>query len=149
MCRSEIWLCVFVVFLRFTTLFPDACYDRGATPRFFLQGSLIWELKTSPKKKTDSEKITLLQYRMMKNPMAWVHNENHAKKNKKWPIIYLFSDDFGLRKPRHSEAISDDKCYLYCGIIRRATPSVFLQSWFGCSNEYTQKFRDHPYRGGA
>ena len=50
-----------VVFLRLTTLFPDACYNRGATPRFFLQGSLIWELKTSPIKKTDSEKIKLLQ----------------------------------------------------------------------------------------
>ena len=30
---------------------------------------------------------------------------------RKWSIIYLFSDDFGLRKPRHSEMIYAKKRY--------------------------------------
>ena len=37
------------------------------------------------------------------------------RKNKKWPIIYFFSDDFGLRSVlSHSETVSsDEKCYLH------------------------------------
>ena len=36
-----------------------------------------------------------------KNLMAWVHDENHAKK--KWRIIYFFSRRFWVEEPRHSK----------------------------------------------
>ena len=49
--------------------------------------------------------------------MAEVHNENHA--NKKWPIIYFFSDVRWV-KPRHSEKQnSKKKVYLYCSMRLR------------------------------
>ena len=31
--------------------------------------------------------------------MASVRDENRAKQQKKWPIIFFFPDDFGLRSP--------------------------------------------------
>ena len=43
----------------------------------------------------------------MKTPMAYVHNENHAEKK----IAYFRR--FWVKESRHSENISDEKCYLY------------------------------------
>ena len=51
----------------------------------------IWELKTSSPKAGFGEKNKNCY--QMKNPMAWVHHENHAEK-KYQPII---SNDFGLK----------------------------------------------------
>ena len=50
---------------------------------------------------------------------------------KKWPIIYFFSDDFGLRSPRHLKTMSDEKRYTFivprvpCGEcrVRTLTPN--------------------------
>ena len=72
---------------------------------FFARFPQFWELKTPPK--TDWEKEKKNCYRWMKNRMAEVHNENHA--NKKWPIIYFFSDVRWVKEPRHSEKQNSKK----------------------------------------
>ena len=51
----------------------------------------------------------------MKNPMAYVHNENHGKK-----IVFLRR--FSVKEHRHSETISGEKGYL-C----RSTPREEVQ----------------------
>ena len=49
----------------------------------------------------------------MKTPMAQGHNENHAVKKKMSYFIHFFSRRFWVKDPRHSETVSDEKCYLY------------------------------------
>ena len=70
----------------------DACYDKGA-PLFFSNTTRQFG-SSRPPPKTVSKKNKTATYRIKKNLMAQVPNENHAKK-KKWPV----SDDVRLRSP--------------------------------------------------
>ena len=106
--------------VRVTTLFR-ACTDRRVlnncdpqrrvllrywgAPRFFLQGSSIWELKTSSKNCIGEKQMTDT-YRMTKSHGLARYTTRIMQKND-------VSDDFGLRSVfSRSENISHENCYL-------------------------------------
>ena len=85
----------------------NAFYDRGAeVNHFFSEASSLWELKKTSPQKLILEKSKTATYRM-KSP-SWPRHTTRIMQKKR-PIIYFFSDDFGLRRPRHSETISGTK----------------------------------------
>ena len=95
------------------TIYTRALFFVGGAPAFGI-------LRPLPEANID--KLILDTYRMQ-NPMAFVvPNENHAKKKIRYK--YGLLTIFFVKERRHSETISDDKCYIYRSMRYRFPISV-------------------------